>query len=1148
MKRLIFAVILLGSVLWGRSAAHAQDWQKVLQLEGTYGASAFFFNANEGLIGTGHYLSSIPARIYYTNDGGTTWEIAQFANPNIRGQVTDIYFRDREHGWATIREASETGWSGVYRSTDGGQSWVRVKQAGFPAGIRETSRGVFYTDRDIDPGVMFSSDTGKTWTHVASTVTALGIDFMDDSTGFVTSQAASSPHLYTTNGGRTWQSITTSSEAWTPYADPISRSFFLASESDQLTLSTQTTIVKVPINSWSESKIKNYGDSGITGGIAGSHICQSVIYVQGREPASFGPDGIIRTMDAGVSWVFIGGPNNINDKRFAVTGRGAVVVAFDNNGGVWRTVDGGDGTLSPSVLPFVTVVPPGDTIQSTLCDSVIIPVLLEYHSCDSAQIAAVKFLNDSLHELSAPGYDNNYRYFSSSRVGKVTIVYRPLQKEAWNARIVLTIRQPDGYTEDTMIVLPLVGTASPKNVLLFSGTSVRDTVDFDSVSICSDAFRTVTMNNFGCGDITVDSIFAHSPLFSLSSNFRPFVLSVGNSRTFLLHFTPDSIGRHRGVLYVTSSVGLDSVILSGTGYSSGEAVSLDLSDSILSSECDSMPFTLNLKNIACKAFKVDSVITSPPFYSRGVPADSILSNEDTVLNLAFVPNKIGNTTGSIHLVVSYAGTGRYDTTITVIGTGIAGSAHFGVSKDSLPMGSVPICSYAIDTLIVFSSGCEGVSLSAEFDSSSVSDPTGFSLVRAPNPSLPPSGSDTVIVAYHPDHSMGRKSVDLIFTTSAGTDTVPVSINVVSGEGAVAFGVTPNIHAYTCQSQPFSVSISNGLCDSILIDSITLGGANAGDFSLADSLPISLGSAGQRSFSGVFTPEDSLTRTAQLSIEIREADGTVRDTTMTLAGIGIGVPPIQVALNVTNLSAGAGQIVTIPVIAKQGSTTNLSTFDLTLLFNTDLLSPLPLNTSSNGFFGNATGQTLKISRATNRSHLDTVNIHLQRGSEAILPSGELFELVCEAFVTSVTSTGITLHGVQFQDASGSEQCLTSETVPDTTATFILNQACGDTTIEQVLGSSILTLDGISPNPTTGLVQMTFDVPANYSNDDVLEIYNALGERLGEQEIVFPMGTSGKETFDLDLNSEMKSSQEGVLYLRIQTPQGALTAKVILLSQQ
>jgi hypothetical protein len=1137
MKRALFFV-MVGALLGLGRSARAQDWTKVMQLTGTYGSSAFFFNAREGLIGTGHYSGSIAAQIYYTNDGGTTWQLAQFANPDIRGEVTDIYFRDRQHGWATITESTQTGWSGVYRSTDGGESWTRVKQAGFPVGVRETGRGVFYTDQDAGAGVVFSSDTGKTWTPVAITETALGIDFMDDSTGFVTRQAPGAPHLYTTDGGKTWQSITTSSESWTPYADPISRSFFLASELDQLTFTKQTTIVRVPVGAWAESKIKDYGDSGLTGGIAGSHICQSIIYVQGREPATNAPGGIIRSMDVGASWKFVGGPNNINDKRFAVTGRGAVVIAFDDIGGVWRTTDGGDGTLTSSVLPFVTLMPPNDTVRISLCDSAAIPIILGYRACDSAQISSVAFLNDSLNELRAPAYDNDVRFFSSSRPDSLNILYTPARQRSWTAVLYLTIRQPDGYTEDTIINIPLIALAPPKNVLVFSGTSAHDTINFDSVSICSDAYQSVTLNNMGCGNLLVNAVTMNGPPFVLASNFQPFTLSTGNSRTFLSHYTPDSVGENRGVLYVANSSGLDSVVLLGTGYSSGQAVSLVASDSIRSSECDSDEFTVTLKNIACKAFAIDSIVTGIPFRAGTIPTlDSLQPGAIVMLPFTFIPNALGLDTGAIHLIISYPGTGRYDTIFPVIGTGTIGKSAFSVSPNSLDMGTVPICSTATDTLVIYSMGCAGVTVSASLDSTN-----GFSIVRAPKSVLASPDSDVVVIGFQPNHSIGKKSANLIFTTSAGTDTVPVSVTVVASGGTVALSVTPNIQALTCQSQPFSISIANSYCDSIAIDSLTLTGANANDFSLADSLPIALGSDKQTTISGIFTPQDSLASAADVTFAIRETDGTIHDTTIALLAQGIAVPPIEVALGANSFSADAGQTVSIPVIATRGSTANMRAFDFYLTMNTDLLTPFA--SSTNGFFGTI-APTISVSRAMDKSRMDTVYIHFQRGADAMLPAGELCEVVCEAYVASALSTGIALHGVEFHDASGSEECLASETVPDTTAEFRLNRACGDTTLAQVLGRGSILLDAISPNPTTGVVTLTFDVPQGYASDAMLEIYNALGEKLGARQIEFPAGATGKQTIDLNVNET--PTNDGVRYLRILTSTGYLSAKVMLMSE-
>src|SRR6476659_4816699 len=82
-------------------------WKKVLTLSGTTGASAFFFNASEGFIGTGNYLTGGSASILYTSDGGKSWKKCTLSNPFVQGQVTDIHFLDHTTGWATIHEVPE---------------------------------------------------------------------------------------------------------------------------------------------------------------------------------------------------------------------------------------------------------------------------------------------------------------------------------------------------------------------------------------------------------------------------------------------------------------------------------------------------------------------------------------------------------------------------------------------------------------------------------------------------------------------------------------------------------------------------------------------------------------------------------------------------------------------------------------------------------------------------------------------------------------------------------------------------------------------------------------------------------------------------------------------------------------------------------
>ncbi|GEM_PF-3385232 len=1132
MRRwVVLSIVLCAALVCGNASSYAQNWKKVLQLDSTFGSSAFFFNGNEGVIGTGHYQSGLPARIYYTNDGGVTWHRSRLINPNIAGQVTDLYFRDRLHGWATICEFAEKGWSGVYHTTDGGLTWDRAVQAGFPVGVRETKRGVFYTDRNINNGVSYSSNGGKTWRQVGVSATALGIDFIDDQNGFVVSQAISviEPHLITTDGGLDWQTINATPECWSVYGDPITRSFFLASEHDRLTLGS--SIVKVPVSNAVESRIKTYGDPGLAGGIAGSHVCQSAIYAQGR-PDAQSPDGLVRSTNGGTSWLTVGGPNNLFDKRFAVTGRGAVVVAFDDSGGVWMTRNGGDGLLSPSVAAGLSISDSLISLKAPACDSVSASVTIGYHFCDSVQLSKIVFVGDSLGELRTD-VPMPSSYISSIRPITFHIIFGPKRAQTRTTRLLLSIRQPDGYVEDTSIVLQLNAGPARISALAFSQVTAKDTLDFDSVSTCVGSSRQITLTNMGCTDLSIDSIYTNSLPFYFGSTFHPFTLSSGTWRSFLIGYSPDTIRRDRAVLYIRHSGVLDSLLLFGTGYSSGEALSLVSSGAPIAPECDSVQFTITLQNIACKSFEIDSIVATGPLHAiSSTPPDSLHPRDKYNIPFEFVPSGVGPDTGTVRLRVNYEGGSSYDTTLRIIGSGSIGKPSFTVSRDSIFLGNVSFCSSASDTITLRSLGCSQVTVATTFDTT-----TGFTLAKLPKTTFTSHDSDVVTIRYLPHHRAGLFTEDLVLNTSAGIKRIPITVNVTSDPGAIGLSTTPSIATYVCQDTPFTLSIANTLCDSIFIKAAHVIGKDSLDFALLDTLPIVLRSGERHDLAGLFTPRDSLRRSAAIAITIQTNDTTF-DTTVALTATGIGVPPMVVGLSQPRLHAPVLQTVSVPVVLAQNSTLPVGTLDATLLFNTDLLSPTSVN--NKGSFANAVTKSVTVHPCNVDHALDTVAIHLVLGSNTVISAGELFELDCMPYVTKVLSTNIILSKASFSDLSSSTECLSSERI-DTIANFELDRDCGDTTLAHVLGYNQIAFTSVSPNPSSGSVDVTFRIARGYANDARLEIYDVVGRKLNDVPVI-ASSSSQELTVKLDLAHNERG--EGLRYLRLETPRGSQIRSVLL----
>ncbi len=133
------------------------------------------------------YVTNQERGIYHSPNGGQSWERVLFVNDSTGASDVAVHPTNPQivfaAMWQRIRnpEARIAGgrWSGVYRSTDGGQSWDRITD-GLPAAasnigrigiaISESSPNIMYAIYADDPGYFYgvyrSTDTGESWGRV----------------------------------------------------------------------------------------------------------------------------------------------------------------------------------------------------------------------------------------------------------------------------------------------------------------------------------------------------------------------------------------------------------------------------------------------------------------------------------------------------------------------------------------------------------------------------------------------------------------------------------------------------------------------------------------------------------------------------------------------------------------------------------------------------------------------------------------------------------------------------------------------------------------------------------------------------------------------------------------------------------------------
>jgi len=177
------------------------------------------------------YAPSKERGIYKSTDGGTTWKNVLFVNDKTGSAELSmdmnnpriLYAAMWEHGRLPWKVISGGPGSGLYKSTDQGETWEKMKE-GLPEEMGKMAIAVsrsnpekvyalIESDSDKEAGGLFvSNDAGKKWSRITNDhrlvqrawyYIELFIDPKNDDTIYV----MSAPALRSTDGGRTWENL-----------------------------------------------------------------------------------------------------------------------------------------------------------------------------------------------------------------------------------------------------------------------------------------------------------------------------------------------------------------------------------------------------------------------------------------------------------------------------------------------------------------------------------------------------------------------------------------------------------------------------------------------------------------------------------------------------------------------------------------------------------------------------------------------------------------------------------------------------------------------------------------------------------------------------------------------------------------------------
>lgn len=208
--------LLVALVLMHGSWLTAQEWQMALPQRASYSIAANPKNPASLLVG------NMARTMFSSQDGGQTWQEVFVGDVGGVSLITTVMFHPVD---TTIIFAGGLGFTGLDRSTNGGESWQNVladpvgRRCEVPSAsaiaVNPTNPDVMYVLRS-NPGIVYqSNDRGETWDSLSAfpglgatdKMFAIAVDPKDPSIMLATGVRAIM--FRSTNSGQSWNAVDT---------------------------------------------------------------------------------------------------------------------------------------------------------------------------------------------------------------------------------------------------------------------------------------------------------------------------------------------------------------------------------------------------------------------------------------------------------------------------------------------------------------------------------------------------------------------------------------------------------------------------------------------------------------------------------------------------------------------------------------------------------------------------------------------------------------------------------------------------------------------------------------------------------------------------------------------------------------------------
>ncbi len=1163
---LCVVILTLSSILSYTSAI--AGWKRIAQFETTVYAS-FFFDENRGFIALdGHH------GILRTSDGGETWINCTTPNPfAYQGFCTDIFMTDSLHGWAGIENGNQfgVGGHGLWYTTDGGVTWLeQLGVQGQPTSVYETPAAVIFGDRFSVNNLSINTSKGIGNFSRVTTEKINGINFVDQRHGVAS--AMTDPHLgyvaalWTSDGGLSWyQSDGIYTEAWGVYAQKGSPNFIISGEKVQNDQSlTENVYASTDYGvTW---QLVGLLQGRTTGHIAG---VGSVIYVQsetnwnGRgNSTSF--QGMHRSTDGGKTWKNVGGPVNYRDTRFSVTGCiGGVVYAFDESGGVWKTVDGGDGLIhEPPHNP--NLHPSQLDLSTDMCHYQLANLFYNNLSCNPLQIESIGFIDStdpivSTGALSITKYPSLPETLDPTKENYVTISWDPkkygIEKPLSTTYVKIHSTMQGGTIAfDTLIPVNSESFLFLPNFSLSTG----DSVNLRGIDVCSRYQDTlISYMNLSCDTLWLDSAVInanHDWQILDKSTLLPLKLPIGispNEREyFLIRFIPSVTGSQNADLRLHFTyLGLtkDTVLsFSGMSYRTMNAIADQVIDLQKVSICRAIDTVVWIHNLNCDSMVVNEIDNNYPTAFEDITGInlpySIPSGGSFGYRVRFNPLK--NKISTAYLTIKCnVGLDSIMLSSLLTGTGVPGNSGFQTTLGSPQILFPDRVACSTQDSIVFNitnPGCDTLAVT----SSSIAATSGLTAISyKTEPTLPTlltqAGDNVRVVVYLQAQNPSINDGTLKFSYRLSDGSIHDSSFIIHalvnrGERAAILShkVLDMGMGSLCKVRDTAIVIENQNCPNLTVEDIALSNnyfnirnQRTPPFDLAngesDTVHVLYNPTAAGSESGTLTVTTNADKTPvhviPLSVSTRDLDHiTFR---------------LEEQDDHPLVPGDTALFAFIPNLDWSGK--GLRKIDFSIITYGNLLWNIREPKQSDANFSTL---ATTVSLPGNMAQL---NVHISSTNEIVLHKDK--PLVSFYYATALTDTlhasvRLTLLSLNDADPHYLNCILSPESLDDD---FVLTLDCGSKTLRDFFkGEMPVLTDEIHPNPVTALTNYQAIVPFTslLTGEAQFDCYDALGKNILSKSV--SVEKPGKYSIHFDASKIAGGTYEYILKLGASTSHGRI----------